>query len=150
MKSRPHAAAVMLALGFLFATARPALAAEPLSPRARPHNADETTQRRVEMRLQNLAGKLELTEEQKVALRPILESESTSLRALRMNTSLAPEEQESQLLAIRDRFREQIKTILTPQQQTRLEELRTEARAKLSETDGQKRKGRIPVTPDND
>jgi len=141
---------VLLALGFALATGRPARAVDELTSRPRPHSADETTQRRVAMRLQNLATKLELTDEQKVALRPILESESTSMCALRMNTTIAPEEQESQMVAIRDRFREQIKTILTPEQQTKLDAMRQEARAKLSEPAGQKRKGRVPVTPDND
>ncbi len=150
MKVRPISAVVPLVLGVALMTGGFVHAIDEAAPRSRAHSADATTQRRVALRLQTLADKLELSADQKLALRPILESEANALRALRLNTSITPEEQEAEMGSIHARHREQIRAVLTPEQQARLDELRSQARAKLSEPDGQKRKGRVPVMPDTD
>ena len=151
MKARPISAAILLVLGVALSglTNGLAHAVDASTPRSRAHSADEITQRRVTMRLQNLASKLDLTDDQKSALRPMLEAEANELRAVRMNTSITPEDQEAQFASIHERHREQLRSVLTPAQQIKLDELRNEARARLNET-GQKRKGRVPVMPDND
>lgn len=150
MKVRPTSAAVLLVLGVALTVGGLTRAGDEVNPRTGSRSPNEITQKRVTMRLQNLAAKLELNEDQKSALRPILESEANALRAVRMNTSITPEEQQTELASIQDNYREQIRTVLTPSQWTKLEELRSEARAKLVEPAGQKRKGRVPVMPDND
>lgn len=148
MKVRPVVA--LLVFGVALTTGGAVLAVDDLTPRARSHAPNETIQKRIAMRLENLATTLQLTEAQKTALRPILESEANELRTLRMNTSITPEEQEAELLSIRERHREQVRSVLTPEQQAKLEDLRTQARAKLNDSASQKRKGRVRVVPDND
>lgn len=148
MKVRP--AAVWFVLAVALTAGGMARAVDDMTPRSRSHTPNETIQKRVAMRLENLATKLELTDKQKTELRPILESEANELRSLRMNSAIAPEDQEVELRSIHERHRDQIRSVLTPEQQTRLDELRNEARAKLNEAGGQKRKGRVPVMPDND
>ena len=150
MKIRPISAVVPFVLGVALTTGGFVHAIDETTSRSRAHSADETTQRRVALRLQTLAIKLELSADQKLALRPILESEANALRALRLNTSITPEEQEVEMASIHALHRDQIRSVLTPEQQARLDELRNEARAKLREPAGQKRKGRVPVMPDTD
>ena len=150
MKARTISAAVLLALGVTLAAGGPARAGESTMPRSRPHGSDETVQRRVALRLQDLAAKLGLTADQKTTVRPILEAEANAMRALRVDTAISPSDQQAEFNAIHEKYREQLQAVLTPDQRTRLDALQKEARAKLDESAGQKRKGRIPVSPDVD
>jgi Spy/CpxP family protein refolding chaperone len=147
MKGRFVPIVALLAFGLL--TAGPARAQDAPAIQATPR-ADEVTRQRVTMRLETLAAKLELTADQKSKLRPILEAEATDLRALRMDTSLTPEDQQGRFEAIRRSSREQIDALLTPEQQKKLEEIRAKSREKAQEAQGQKRKGRVPVVDDEE
>jgi hypothetical protein len=151
MKVRPISAAALFVFGIALTAGGLVRAVDDTTPRMRSHSVNETTQRRVLLRLETLATKLALTEDQKATLRPILESEAINLRALRMNTSITPEEQQAELLSIHERHRQQIRSVLTVEQEARLDELQKAGREKmLNDTGGQKRKGRVPVIPDTD
>lgn len=147
MKARLFAVAVVLGLGVAAAGTALAQDAPVIQSKSR---ADEVTRQRAAMRLQSLSSRLELTEEQKTRLRPILEAEAGDLRAVRMDTSISPEEQLLRYETVRNTYRERMNGVLTPDQQKQLDALRSQSRERVRETQGQKRKGRVPVEEDQD
>ena len=74
-------------------------------------------------RLQRLTQALSLTDDQQQKIRPILESETQQLDALRQSTTLTGPERRDKMLAIRDTTTSQIKPILNPDQQTKYEQM---------------------------
>ena len=70
--------------------------------------------------------KLGLTQDQQAKIKPILEDERKSLDALHDDSSLAKEAKRAKFVEIRKTHREQIRALLTPEQQKKLDELREE------------------------
>ena len=70
-----------------------------------------------------LATELQLTEQQKQQLRPILQEAAQKLRTLRANTNLSKLQKRLQLSQIRQEARTRIKAILTPEQLEKWEKL---------------------------
>lgn len=70
-------------------------------------------------RLQRLTQALNLTDDQQQKIRPILDNETQQLNALHQNTTLTGPEKRDKMLTLRDSTTEQIKPILTPDQQTK-------------------------------
>lgn len=145
MKARFLAVASALVLAASAWGAARAQAAPAIQARSR---SDEIIQKRVNMRLESLAAHVELTEVQKAQLRPIFEAEADELRSLRMNPSLAPEEQQAQFVAIQKSYREKVDAILTPEQQKKRDAMAAEDREKLRAMQAQRRKGRVKVVDD--
>ena len=75
-------------------------------------------------RLAKLAEYLELTDDQKAQLKPILKHEAEQVRDIRQNTSLSPEQKRDQIKDVRKDTRPQIMAILTPEQREKLKDLR--------------------------
>lgn len=117
-----------LALTVLMATA-PAHAAEPApAPTATASAPDELASR-----LQSITARLNLTEDQKAKISPILQQETADLRALKENTSLRRREKFRQFRDINQKASEQIRALLTPEQQPKYDELRAAARAEMKQ-----------------
>ncbi|MGB8887721.1 MAG: hypothetical protein WCC87_13420 [Candidatus Korobacteraceae bacterium] len=76
-----------------------------------------------EERLQRLTQYLNLTDDQQQKIRPILENETQQLNALHQDTTMTGPERRDKMLALRDTTTEQIKPILTPDQQTKFEQM---------------------------
>jgi periplasmic protein CpxP/Spy len=76
-----------------------------------------------EQRLQRMTQQLNLTEEQQQKIKPILESESTQMQALRGDSSLTQEERMAKMKELRQGTSEQIKPILTADQQQKYAEM---------------------------
>jgi protein CpxP len=97
--------------------------------------ADQPTapapQGEVATKLQEISARLELTEEQKTQIAPILQKEIADLKVLRDDTSLRRGEKARRLKEISDTASEQIRELLTPDQQTEYDKLREEMREKL-------------------
>ena len=83
---------------------------------------------RVEGRLQRMSERLNLTDEQKEKLRPILQDEFKQLKALRADNSLSQDARRAKAREIRRSTRQQIGQILTPEQKEKMKERRRNAR----------------------
>jgi periplasmic protein CpxP/Spy len=75
-------------------------------------------------KIEHLAKELKLTPQQKAQLMPILEAEAPQLKAIKANTSLSKSQRLEQLKAVHDQTDPQVKSILTPEQYQKLQEIR--------------------------
>lgn len=76
-----------------------------------------------EQRLQRMTQQLNLTSEQQAQIKPILESESQQMQALRQDTSVSQQDRMTKMQAIRQSSGEQIKTLLNPDQQAKFAQM---------------------------
>ena len=81
-------------------------------------------------RLQKVAAELNLTDDQKQQLKPILQDEAQKLKALRADTSRGRAQKHAQLKAIRQDFAARAKPILTAEQVEQWQQLRAAMHAK--------------------
>jgi len=107
-----------LLAGFIAAFVMPAQAAEPNAPAVRNNG------QAVRDFLRELSEKLNLTDEQKAAIRPILVSEAGDIKAVRQDSSQSAEQKQAKIQEIRDKGREKINAILTPEQQKKFAEMK--------------------------
>jgi Spy/CpxP family protein refolding chaperone len=70
--------------------------------------------------LQMLSQKLNLTDDQKTELKPILKVQEQQLKAIYGDTSLSPEQKAAKKKSLHESFLEQINAVLTPEQQAKL------------------------------
>ena len=80
--------------------------------------------------LQMLTEKLNLTDEQRTKLKPILQDQAQQLKAVHDDTSLTPEQKTAKMKAIHASFHDQVNAVLTPEQQAKLKEMRHEGAEK--------------------
>src|SRR5215475_2399197 len=73
--------------------------------------------------LRYLSQQLNLTEEQKEKLRPILMEEGEKLRTTRLDEHLPLEQKRAKFLEIRDSYRPKIAELLKPEQQEKLKKM---------------------------
>ena len=86
---------------------------------------DEISER-IRERMEELSAKLELTEKQKKAIKPIVENEAKEIQTVSTNENLVPEQKRAKVKAIRQSAEEQINKLLTPAQQEKLKKLKEE------------------------
>jgi periplasmic protein CpxP/Spy len=132
------AIAVVLVCGCLAVAAQeasPAQSAPPATPNAGPERPAGGGRRTMEGfgELRNLSQQLNLTEEQKGKLRPILMEEGDQLRTTRLDEHLPLEQKRAKMMEIRDSFRPKIAALLTPEQQERWKKMQEEARQRWQE-----------------
>jgi Spy/CpxP family protein refolding chaperone len=75
-------------------------------------------------RLEMITGKLNLTEAQVAAIKPIFAAEANDIKAVWQDNSLSKEQKQSKIADIRKSSREKINALLTPEQQTKFAELK--------------------------
>ena len=80
--------------------------------------------------LQMLSEKLNLTEDQKAKLKPILEDQAQQLKSLHADSSLTPEQKIAKKKAIHETTHDQINSMLTPEQQEQFKQMKQEAMEK--------------------
>lgn len=73
--------------------------------------------------LQRMTRQLNLTSDQQDKIRPILESQSKQMQDLRQDTSLTRQDRMSKMRQIHDSTMSQIKGVLNPDQQQKLEKM---------------------------
>ena len=78
-------------------------------------------------RLEMLAEKLNLTEAQTAAIKPIFAAEANDMKAVWQDNSLSKEQKQSKIADIRKSAREKINATLTPEQQAKFAELKEPA-----------------------
>lgn len=81
----------------------------------------------LERRLQRLSSRLNLSEDQKKQIRPILDEEVGQLKNLRNDTKLSREEKRTKFKEIANATFDKIQQLLTPEQQKKHDELRQQA-----------------------
>jgi Spy/CpxP family protein refolding chaperone len=82
--------------------------------------ADPDTKAQVQAKLEKLSSELNLTDDQKTQLKPVLQSEVKQLKAVHDDTSLSPDQKEAKMKEIHEGAKGQIGSILTPEQQQKL------------------------------
>jgi len=87
-------------------------------------NKGPAAQRPVRDFLQELSEKLNLTDAQKTAIKPILATEANEIKAVNQDASLSNKQKETKIKEIRDNGREKINALLTPEQQQKFAEMR--------------------------
>lgn len=86
--------------------------------------ADPEVRAKVQARLQQLSSELNLTDDQKAQLKPILQDEVQQLKAVHDDASLSPDQKKAKATDIRQSHKSQIGSILTPEQQKKLETIK--------------------------
>lgn len=97
--------------------------------------ARQRRQERAEERFDATARLLELTPDQKTQMQSFLENQRAQMQALRSDSSLTPEQRREQAQAIRQQTRSNIGSLLTPEQQQKMQDLQITRR-------GERRRGR--------
>lgn len=80
-------------------------------------------------RMQKLAAALGLTDAQKAQLKPILKDARQQAEAIKADTSLTPEARKDKMKELRRSTKQQMMTVLTPDQLQKMKELRQQRRA---------------------
>ena len=86
-----------------------------------------------ENRLQQMSQQLNLTEDQKTKLKPILQEEAQKLRELKNDTSSSRQEKMQKAKQIHSEYKPQIDAILTPEQQQRWQQMKQEAKSRAKQ-----------------
>jgi Spy/CpxP family protein refolding chaperone len=89
---------------------------------------DPETRAKIQQHLQHLSSELNLTDDQKQKIQPILQSEFQQLRTVHNDTSLSADQKQSKMQGIRDSAKSQIEPILTPDQQKKLAAMKEQAK----------------------
>ena len=79
-----------------------------------------------EQHLQMLSEKLNLTDDQKAKIKPILEGQAQQMKAIHEDTSLSEDQKKAKKKALHDSLREQINAVLTPEQQAKFKQMQQE------------------------
>ena len=90
------------------------------------HDAMGTAANSPDAHLQMLTERLNLTDEQKTKLKPILETKLQEMKAVREDASLSAEQKKTKLHSIHESLHDQINTVLTPEQQAKFKEMKRE------------------------
>jgi Spy/CpxP family protein refolding chaperone len=122
---------ILAALTFGCAVAFAASAPDPNSPAHK--NKGQAAQRPARDFLQQLSEKLNLTDAQKTAIKPILAAEANEIKAVHQDSSLSNEQKQAKIKEIRDNSREKIKALLTPEQQKTFAEMKDQAGNRMRE-----------------
>ncbi len=88
-------------------------------------SAEESSQ--VDDRLQTLSSTLNLTDDQKEKVKPILQGEVEKLTALRGDSSMSSDEKEAQAKQVHASVHSQIGAILTPEQQQKFDQMENDS-----------------------
>jgi Spy/CpxP family protein refolding chaperone len=85
---------------------------------------DPETKAKVQAKLQELSSELNLTDDQKTQLKPVLQGEFKQLKAVNDDASLSADQKQSKMTEIHEGAKSQINSILTPEQQKKLAEMK--------------------------
>ena len=98
----------------------------------------DDSQKFAERHIERMSEKLNLTEQQKKDITPIIESEMKEVRAVTSNESLTKEQKWEKINAIHQTTKERLSKILTPEQQKKYaDEMENQAREKNAENSGE-------------
>jgi Spy/CpxP family protein refolding chaperone len=90
--------------------------------------ADPETRAKIQQHLQHLSSELNLTDDQKQKIQPILQSEFQQLKTVHDDSSLSADQRQAKAQGIRDSAKSQIAPILTPDQQKKLAAMKEQSK----------------------
>jgi Spy/CpxP family protein refolding chaperone len=114
MKNKCYVLSLILAIAGLGVCGSVARAEDP--PVAKPENAPENRRAALQERLKKLSENLNLTDEQKEKLKPIIREQAVKMRELRQNTELSRQDKLAKFKELREDMDKKIEPILTPEQ----------------------------------
>jgi periplasmic protein CpxP/Spy len=86
--------------------------------------SDPELRAKVQQHLQNMSSQLNLTDDQKQKIQPILQSQFQQAKAVQDDSSLSPDQRKAKMQEIRQSTHSQIGPILTPDQQKKWEAMK--------------------------
>src|SRR5260370_27388757 len=89
---------------------------------------DPETRAKVQQHLQHMSSELNLTDDQKQKIQPILQSEVQQMKPVRNDSSLSADQKQAKMQGIRDSANSQIAPILTPDQQKKFAAMKEHAK----------------------
>lgn len=100
----------------------------PLMPRALAQAGtsavDPETKAQVQSYLQQISSELNLTDDQKTQIKPMLQSEFQQLKSVKDDTTMSPDQKKAKAQEIHAATKSQIANLLTPEQQKKLDTMR--------------------------
>jgi Spy/CpxP family protein refolding chaperone len=115
---------VTLTLALLLALTGVRLAAQTDSTSA----ADPELRAKVQQHLQHMSSELNLTDDQKQRIQPILQSELLQAKSVHDDSSLSPDQKKAKMQDIHASMKSQIAPILTPEQQVKFAAMKEQAK----------------------
>ena len=79
-----------------------------------------------EQHLQMLSEKLNLTDDQKAKVKPILQDQMQQMKAVREDSSLSEDQRRAKMKSIHESLHDQINAVLTPEQQAKFKQMQHE------------------------
>jgi periplasmic protein CpxP/Spy len=131
-KSRAPCIAVLLFLGYPLAARAQDTGTQQSNPQAQAPSAMHQGQHG--SRLEWLSKQLNLTDDQKAKVKPILADEGKQMQAAKEDTSLSQEQKRDKMKKIHETTNSQINDILTPDQQKKFAELNAQQKAHREES----------------
>jgi Spy/CpxP family protein refolding chaperone len=87
----------------------------------------------VEQHLQMLSEKLNLTDDQKAKLKPILQDQMQQMKGVREDSSLSEDQRRAKMKSIHESLHDQINAVLTPEQQAKFKQMQHDEMEKHKE-----------------
>src|SRR5262249_47864482 len=78
---------------------------------------DEATKAKVQSKLDKISAELNLTDDQKTKIKPVLESEYSQLQTINQDSSMSPDQKKAKAKEAHSSAKTEINSILTPDQQ---------------------------------
>ena len=78
----------------------------------------------VDQLLQTLSEKLNLSDDQKAKIKPILQDQMQQMKAVRADSSLSEEQKRTKIKSIHDSSHDRLNAVLTPEQQAKLGQMK--------------------------
>jgi len=137
-----------LALGILLAT-QPVMAEDQGAPPAKGQSIGGPGRMSPEERLTRMSTRLQLTDDQKKSIEPILKEEDAEIKKVFQDTAITKQQKMEKVRDIRRSTHDKIKPILTAEQQQKLEQMREKAIERRGEQmkKRQERQGSPPGAP---
>lgn len=127
------ALAAFVAVGCLQVLAQDPQTSGSASQEASSMGSNPDVQARVQARLQQLSSELNLTDEQKTKLKPILQSEVEQFRTIANDTSLSQDQRHAKMREVQSTYKSQINAVLTPEQQQKLATMKEQAHENMED-----------------
>src|SRR5215467_4227475 len=89
---------------------------------------DPDTKAQVQAKLQEISSELNLTDDQKSKIKPVLQDEFQQLKGVKDDASLSPDHKQAKAKEIHESTNSTITSFLTPEQQKTLADMREKAR----------------------
>ena len=92
---------------------------------------EPTSKEEVQAKLQKMATELQLTDDQKAKIKPILMEEAPKIKALKEDTSMPQMQKMMQMKQLADGVDAKLKPILTPEQYQKFQQMRMQQRDQM-------------------